>query len=137
MAKTIQNLIKIISCDVITYKRRDIIAQSRDLMTSSCRWLPLEVIFITSVSSRQSTKSRNKKQQIDREIKTRLICYAHKVQPVLSYKMQTALWLVICISAVHGGISDTAHETTAWQRWKRSEKLFISWCKVFRWFFFQ
>lgn len=60
-------------------------AQSRDLMTSSCRWLPLEVIFITSVSSRQSTKSRNKKQQIDREIKTRLICYAHKVQPVLSY----------------------------------------------------
>lgn len=84
MAKTIQNLIKIISCDVITYKRRDIIAQSRDLMTSSCRWLPLEVIFITSVSSRQSTKSRNKKQQIDREIKTRLICYAHKVQPVLS-----------------------------------------------------
>lgn len=86
MAKAIQDLIwpKIISCDVITSIRRDIIAQARDLMTSSCRRWPLEVIFITSVSSRQSTKSRNKKQQIDREIKTRLICYAHKVQPVLS-----------------------------------------------------
>lgn len=88
MAKAIQNLIwpKIISWDVITYMymRRDIIALSRDLMTSSCRRWPLEVIFITPVSSRQSTKSRNKKQQIDREIKTRLICYAHKVQPVLS-----------------------------------------------------